>query len=220
MNPAHETTAETVAALTGAMPGFDELGGYSSLQDLQGLIPKSAPEGQTKRPTSFVRYLVAIWLGIAGTLACQLYWEKPYGEKQIIVTSAPEQLGWSPDPKFARLGQLGWTKQSADFENAAMWLSAAETPQPRPVAQVITESLDETAQRQQMALSLAALRQTVEQIAGGQDKMASEIKRLASDVEMLAKTPAHPRPVASPRKPMPTPLPASPRSPRPLTLHP
>jgi hypothetical protein len=86
---------------------------------------------------------------------------------------------------------------------------------------VVTETLDDAAQRQLIALSLATLRQTVEQMAASQDKMASEINRLASDVEMLSKIPAHPpQPrIASARKPMPRPLPSSPQSPPPLTPH-
>ena len=44
---------------------------------------------------AFVRYLVAICIGIAGTLAWQSYGE---ATKQIIATTAPE-LGWSPEAK-------------------------------------------------------------------------------------------------------------------------
>lgn len=193
MNPAHDMAAETEAEATVAALGFDrERDGY--LEDCQ-----------RKRGASFVRYLVAISIGAGGGLACQLF-----GETQTSATVSPV---------LARWGQLEWTRQSADLENAAVWLSAAEAPRPRPVAQVITESLDEMAQRQQIALSLAALRQTVEQIAGGQEKMTNEIKRLAADVEMLSKLPTHlPQPsVASARKPVPTPRP---QSPPPLTLHP
>ncbi len=198
---------------TGAMPGFDHgLDGHAALEDFQRLLAKRPPESQTKRPALFVRYLVAICIGVVGTLSWQSYGE---ATKQAPATTAPE-LGWSPDAKLAKwVQQLGWTKQSADLENAALWLSAPEAPQPPAVAQVVTETLDDTAQRQQMALSLAALRQTVEQIAASQDKMADEINKLAADVEMLSKIPAHPpQPRVAPvRKPMPTPLRPSPRSP-------
>ncbi len=199
MNPTHAIAAETEIASTGAMPGFDHE------RDRQAAVEAvQSPESQTKRRASFFRYLVAIGIGVVGTLTWQSYGE---ATKQTTATRAPE-LGWSPEAKVARWGQLGWTRQSADLENAAVWLSTAETPQPSPVAQVITETLDETAQRQQMALSLAALRQMVEQIAAGQEKMASEINKLAVDVEMLSKIPAHPpQPhIAPARKPMPAPL--------------
>jgi hypothetical protein len=151
-----------------------------------------------------------------------LAWQS-YGEatKQTAatMTSEPSELGWSPESNLARwVQQLEWTKQP----DAAVWLLAPETSQPPPVAQVVTETLDDAARRQLIAVSLATLRQTVEQIAAGQDKIASEINRLATDVEMLSKIPAHPPQsrVASARKPMPTPPTPSPRSPSPLTLHP
>jgi len=221
MNPTHEMAAETKTESTGAMPGFDhELERQAAVEDLQRLLSKRTPESQTKRRASFVRYLVAIYLvaiciGVVGTLTWQSYGE---ATKQTTATRAAE-LGWSPDAEVARGGQLRWTKQSADLENVAVWLSTAETPQPPPVAQVITETLE--AQQQQMAPSLAALRQMVEQIAAGQDKMASEINKLAVDVEMLSKIPAHPpQPhIALARKPTPTLLPPS-RSSPPQTPHP
>ena len=219
MNAAREMAAETEIESTGAMPGFDhELDGHPALEDFQRLLAKRAPETQTKRRAWFVRYLVAICIGVVGTLAWQSYGE---ATKQTTATTAPEP-GQSLDAKLARwVQQHGWTTKPADLENAAVWLLGPETPQPPPVAQVVTQALDDAAQRQQIALSLATLRQTVEQMAAGQGKMASEINRLAADVEMLSKIPAHPpQPhIVSPRKPMPTP-PPSPRSPPPLTPHP
>jgi hypothetical protein len=206
-----------MAAETESSGAMHELDGPLALEDLQPVLAKRAPGSQAERRASFVRYVAAICIGIVGTLAWQSYCD---ATKQTTATTALE-VSWSPDAKLAKwVQQLGWTKQTADLENAALWLSARETPQ--DVAQVITESLDDAAQRQQTALGLAALRQTVEQIAAGQDKMANEINRLAADVEMLSKTSAHPpQPrVASARKLMPTPPPPSPRPPPPLTLHP
>jgi hypothetical protein len=65
-----------------------------SSEDLQRLLVKEsqtkrAPESQAKRRASraFVRYLVAVCIGIVGTLAWQSYGEKT---KQIIATRAPE----------------------------------------------------------------------------------------------------------------------------------
>jgi hypothetical protein len=225
MNPAHEMAAETKTETPGAVPGFDhELDEHPALEDFQRLLAidsqaERAPESQAKRRVSLDRYLVAICIGVAGTLAWQSYGE---ATKQTAATTAPE-LGWSPEGKLASwVQQIGWTKPPAGLENAAFWRSASETPQPAPVAQLVREIiasktavLDEAAQRQQIALSLAALRQTVEQIAAGQDKMAREINQLAADVEMLSKIPARPPqpPVAPARKPMPTPLPPSSRAP-------
>ena len=63
-----------------------------------------------RRSRGIVRYLVAIGIGVAATLAWQSYGET---SKQIIATKAPE-LGWSPETKQMITGwmqQLGWTKQ-------------------------------------------------------------------------------------------------------------
>jgi hypothetical protein len=77
---------------------------------------------------------------------------------------------------------------------------------------VVTETLNDAARQQLIAVSMATLRQTVEQVAASQDKMASEINRLAADVEMLSAHSSQPR-IASARKPIP--LPPSRRSPPP-----
>ena len=56
------------------------------------------------------------------------------------------------------------------------------------------------------------LRQTVDQLAAGQDQMAREITRLhAADLEILQRIPAPPPqpPPAPARKPMPKPLPVA-----------
>jgi hypothetical protein len=126
------------------------------------------------RPASrgFTRCLVAICLGVAGTLAWQSYGE---ATKQIIATRAPE-LGWSPEAKqmiASWIQQLGWTKPPAGPENTAPETVASKAPTPA--------SLD-PAQVQQMAQSLATLRQTVEQIAAGQDQMKREIVKMESEI--------------------------------------
>jgi hypothetical protein len=145
---------------------------------------------------AFARYLVAICIGVAGTLAWQSYGE---ATKQIIATRAPE-LGWSPE---ARRMIASWVQPSVP-----------ETPQAAPVAQTAppaAPSLD-LQQVQQIARDFAALRQIVEHLAAGQDQMAREITKLeAADLEIFAKIPAPPpQPPAAPaRKPMPAPPPSS-----------
>jgi hypothetical protein len=144
-----------------------------------------AIENQTKRRGSrgFARFLLAICIGVAATLAWQSYGE---ATKQIIATRAPE-LGWSPEAKQMIAGwvqQLGWTKPSAGPENTAVRPPALETPK-APAA----PSLDPE-QVQQMTQNLAALRETVGQLAAGQDRMAREMARLESDlVDILLKMP-------------------------------
>ncbi len=143
---------------------------------------------QTKRRAlrAFARYVVAIFIGTAGILTWQSYGD---ATKQIIATRAPE-LGWSPE--------------------AAQ--TAPEAAAPKAPG---SPSLD-AEQVQQIALGLAALRQTVDQLAAGQDQMAREVTRLqAADQEILEKIPAPPpRPTAVPTRHTPLP-PPSPRAPSP-----
>ncbi|MGB8628121.1 MAG: hypothetical protein WCD69_01870 [Xanthobacteraceae bacterium] len=188
--------------------------------------------------TGFVRFLIAICIGIAGTLAWQSYGE---ATKQIIATKAPE-LGWSPEAKqlIANwVGQLGWTKPTAGPENAVARSAASQTPQTPPIAQTAPSAAPPSApiapaidpgQVHRIALDLGALRQTVEQLAAGQDQMARVITRLEGAVaEILIKIPEPPPPplpaAAPARKPKLTGLPSSraptvpPASRAPLPLH-
>ena len=159
-----------------------------------------AIENQTKRRGShgFARFLLAICIGVAGTLAWQSYGE---ATKQIIATRAPE-LGWSPEAKqmiASWVQQLGWTKPPAGPENTAVRPSALETPQAAPVAQTAPENVAPKApaalsldpeQMQQLTRSLTTLQQIVLQLAAGQDRMAREMARLEADlVDILVKVP-------------------------------
>ena len=159
-----------------------------------------AIEDQTKRRGSrrFVRFLLAICIGVAGTLAWQSYGEVT---KQIIATRAPE-LGWSPEAKqtiASWVQQLGWTKPPAGPENTAVRPSALEKPQAAPVAQTAPENVAPKApaapsldpeQVQQLTRSLTTLQQIVLQLAAGQDRMAREMARLEADlVDILVKVP-------------------------------
>jgi hypothetical protein len=161
-----------------------------------------AIENEMKRRGSrgFARYLVAICIGVAATLAWQSYGD---AIKQIIAARAPE-LGWSPQAKqMIASWTLGWTKPPASPEKIAPETVAPKAP-PAP-------SLD-PAQVQQITQSLAAVRETLQELAGGQDSMARDIARLESAVaEILLKIPEPPpQPPAAPaRKP-----PASPSSSR------
>jgi hypothetical protein len=76
---------------------------YRRLQTIENAIKR-------RRARGIVRYLVAMGIGVAATLAWQSYGETT---KQIIATKAPE-LGWSLETKQMITGwmrQLGWAKQ-------------------------------------------------------------------------------------------------------------
>jgi hypothetical protein len=171
---------------SGFTPYLDqEASERKALYDRLGAI-----EGEMKRRRSggFVRYLVAILIGVAATLAWQSYGE---AAKQIIATRAQE-LGWSPEAKqMIASWTLGWTKPPAS--------PVAPKAPPAP-------SID-PAQVQQMVQSLATVRETVQEVAARQEQTARDIASLESAVaEILLKTPEPPpQPPAAPaRKPTPT----------------
>jgi hypothetical protein len=190
---------------------------------------KRAVETLTKRRSSrtFFRYVVAICIGVAGTLA----WQSSYGEatKHIVATRAPD-FGWSPEAKqriASWVEQLGWTKSLAGPENVAVQPPARDTLQPS-AAQVAPETDASSAptalsadaeQVQQIVLGLTALRQTVEQIVGGQDQMAREIARLqTADVEILERMRSwEEKFTAAISQPPPQPPAAPERKPRPIS---
>jgi hypothetical protein len=164
----------------------------------------------------FVRYLVAICIGVAGTLAWQAYGEEA---KRIIATRAPE-LGWSPG---VRQTIAIWTKPLAGPENTAAQPPVQETQEAAPVAQKARGAVApmpaapsfDPEQARQMAQSLDWLRQTVERLAAAQEQIGREMTRLqAADQEILARIPAPPPlspPAAPTRKPPAVPPQHSPR---------
>jgi hypothetical protein len=169
-----------------------------------------AIETQTKRRGSrgLARYLVAICIGVAATLAWQSYGD---AAKQIIATRAPE-LGWSPEAKqMIASWSLGWTKPPV-VESKAAPLTQTAPGNVAPKAPA-TVSLDPD-QLQQITGSLTTLRQTVEQLAAGQDQMTRVIGRLESAVtELIVKIPEPPpQPPAAPARKL-TPAPPSSRAP-------
>src|SRR4029077_4085969 len=142
---------------------------------------KRTLESQAKRQGSrgFVRYLVAICVGVAATLAWQSYGETA---KQIVATRAPE-LGWSPEAKQMIASSIQWiglTKPPAGSEKQAAPVAqtAPTTGAPKEPA---APSLD-WEQTQQMARDLAALRQNVDQLIASQNQMARQMARLQSDL--------------------------------------
>ena len=146
---------------------------------------------------TFTRYLVAILIGVAATLAWQSYGD---AAKRVVATSAPE-LGWSPEAKqmiASWVQQLGWTKSPAGSEKIA-----APVAQTAPTTSLDSEKVQQTAQ------NLVAVRETVQELAAGQKQVMREIDKLESAVmEILEKIPAPPPqpPGAPARKPISMPL--------------
>jgi hypothetical protein len=160
-------------------------------------------ENKVKRQRGFARYLIAICIGVAATLAWQSYGE---ATKQIIATGAPE-LGWSPEAKqmiATWVQQLGWTRP---VEIAAVRPLAPETQHAALATQVAPQDVAPKAPApaidpepvHQLAVELAALRQSVERLAAGQERI----------LEKISTSPLTRPTVVPARKPPPTATPLS-----------
>ena len=236
MNPADEMAEKPVAAGFGGEPNqqlrtnFENLGllahqddfhsGVTPALDLEASERKAihdrleAIEKETKRRGSrgLARYLVAILIGVAATLAWQSYGD---ATKRMIATKAPE-LGWSPEAKQMI---ASWTKPPVGSEKQAAPVVQTAPGNVAPKAPA-TVSLDQD-QLQQITGSLTTLRQmvdtlrqTVEELTAGQDQMTRVIGRLETAVaELIVKIPEPPpQPPAAPAR-KPTPVPQSSRAP-------
>jgi hypothetical protein len=162
-------------------------------------IEKEIKRRGARSSRGLARYLVAICIGVAATLA----WQSYGGE-----------LGWSPEEVKQMIAgwvqQVGWTKAGAGPESTAVQPSVPETQvatvvQTLPAAVVPkapTASSIDPEQVHQIALDLGALRQTMDQLAASQDQMVHQIDTLqtsnqeilTSNQEILEKIPAPPPP--------------------------
>ncbi|MFY9835319.1 MAG: hypothetical protein WAK55_02420 [Xanthobacteraceae bacterium] len=148
-----------------------------------------ATEGEMKRRGSlrWTRYLIAICIGVvAGALAWQSYGE---AGRKIIATRAP-QLGWSPEAKQMIAGwveQIGLTQPLPGHQNTDIRSSPRKTPaQTAPDAVTANASLQQTVEE-----NLAAVRETLKELAARQDQMEHDITKLqAVDMEILAQNPS------------------------------
>jgi hypothetical protein len=158
----------------------------------------SAIENQTKKRSSrgFSRYLLVICVGAAAALAWLSYGE---AAKQVIATRGPE-LGWSPETKqmIANWVQrFGWTKPANGHEKIAVSVPEAQVS---TIAQTVpaavtppTTSIDREVH--QIAVDLAKLEQTVDQLPASQDKIGRNIDNLHGAIaEILVKIPEPPPP--------------------------
>jgi len=135
-----------------------------------------------------LRFMILVGIGIAGTLAWQAYGDDA---RQLLAFAYPQQLGWiAPQPTTTALAP----------QNAP-----AAPASDAPVAPAIDQQ-----QLKSLSLNLAAVRQSVEQlatqVAAGQQQMSGDIAKLqASEQDILAKIAAPPPRPAAPRKPAPPP---------------
>src|SRR5215471_9835825 len=193
MNPADEMAAKLDAAdsdeksdqqlhtilenLGRVAPQDDLHSGFTPRLDLEVLERKAiydrlgVIENQTKKRSwrGFTRYLLAICIGVAATLAWQSY--------------GVEHLGWTKPPATPAV-------RSSATEMQQVPLAQFPVSPSVPVAPSI-----DPAEVHQMAMDLATLRQTVAQITASQDQMARKVDTLqAANQQILAKMPEPPPP--------------------------
>jgi hypothetical protein len=177
---------------------------------------------------SLARFLIAVFIGVVGTLAWQSYGEATKQtiaiclqgwSRQTCVETAKQMIASWP-------GRLGWTPPEIAAEPPrAVPAFAQNAQQAAPVAQFAAMAGDLAALRQraeQFAAGqeqLAALRQRVEQFAAGQEQLAAGQEQLTRDIAKLqtAEQDIHqenrvPPPQGPARKPVPMP-PAPSRAP-------
>ena len=151
-----------------------------------------------RKSSGFARYLVAICIGVAVTLAWQSYGE---GATLIIATKTLE-LGWSPETKqmiASWVKQLGWIPPQTTASIPKM--PAASSPDGQQLQQIEAHI---AALQQAVEQQLGGVRVTVQQLTASQDQIVREITELrTADEEILAKIPVpSPRPAPA-RRPTP-----------------
>jgi hypothetical protein len=165
----------------------------------------------------FLRYLVVIGIGIGGTLAWQAYG----GDAKQMVANWVAQRGWPVT--WLSKGEAG---SAGPASTAAMVPPSQAVVQPAPadteaVAPIAPETKAQTARLERLeaiSADLSAMRERIEQMAVGQEQMASDIAKLrTAEQEIRQKISTAPRAAAAlPSKPR---APSSPPLPQPMPLH-
>ena len=120
----------------------------------------------------FARFLIIFCIGVAATLVWQSYGDVA---REMIANSSP---------------QLRWLAPQTVAQTAADMVTPIAPATPSPDVQ----------QLKGMSLGLAAVRQSVEQLAAAQQQMTDEIAKLqATEQEILDKV-SGPRPAAAPAR--------------------
>jgi hypothetical protein len=143
-------------------------------------FPSERPSLANRASRALARFLITVCIGVAGTLAWQSYGD---AAREMIASASP-QLGWlAPQaPPVAR--------------------TAPDVAAPTPPA---ASSADQQ-QLNAMSLGLAAVRQSVDQLAAGQEQMTHDITKLQTTAQGILDNIAAPPPRpagATARKPAP-----------------
>jgi len=142
-------------------------------------LPSNRPSLGKRASRALARLLITFCIGVAATLAWLWYGDTA---REMIARSSP-QLSWL-------------APQDTPAQTPPNRIAPAASAAPSPDQQQLNA----------MSLNLVAVRQSVDQIAAGQDQMTHEITKLrATQQEILDKISVPPpRPAAAPaRKPVP-----------------
>ena len=176
-----------------------------------GPVPTDRPSLGRRISRSFARFLVTACVGVAATLAWQSYGDTA---KQMIADSAP-QLSWLlslPAMNPPSGGEIAVEQPNPPAVQASA--PQAASAQAGAVAPTVSETAASTApiarspelqQLETMAHDLAAVRQSVEQLAAGQEQMARDIAKLQTAGQDVRRriTALPPAAAASAHKPIP-----------------
>jgi hypothetical protein len=176
------TLSRTRSDVSTGLWGTEQLGGAPFRPaDLDNdRFPGKRPSPGKRASRALSRFLITFCIGVAATLAWQSYGD---AAREMIASSSP-QLGWLA-PQAAPVAQT-------DPDMIAPAALAAPSP--------------DRQQLNAMSLGLAALRQSVDQLAASQEQMRGDITKLReAEQDILDKISAPPpRPAAAPaRKPVP-----------------
>jgi len=146
------------------------------------------PARNKRASRGFARFLIIFCIGVAATLVWQSYGD---AAREMIANSSP---------------QLRWLAPQTVAQTAPDMVATTAPSTPSPDVQ----------QLKAVSLGLAAVRQSVEQLAAAQQQMTDEIAKLqATEQEILDKVSGPPRPAAAPARKSapPAPSPSSQGSP-------
>jgi hypothetical protein len=164
---------------TGRRPNKPSFGPTLQPADLKNdWFPSERPSLVTRASRALARFLITLCIGVAGTLAWQSYGD----ETRDMIARASPRLGWL-------------APQAALLARTAPDVIAPTAP--------ATPSADEQ-QLNAVSLGLAAVRQSVDQLAASQEQMTRDITQLQTTARgILDKiaTPPPPATGATARKP-------------------
>jgi hypothetical protein len=174
-------------------------------------LPTGRPAPGRRTSRNLARFLVTACVGVAATLAWQSYGGSA---EQMIASSAP-QLGWllslpatnPPSGREIAAEQPSPPAVLAATPPAASAQAGAVAPTASEAVTAPTAPSSESQELATMAHDLAAVRQSVEQLAAGQEQMARDVAKLQTAGQDIRRriSALPPAAATTARKPVPPP---------------